>query len=107
MFGKKLGTIFDRPLIPATKAAGSSSGAIVTGGVNGLVGAEIRESTGSAATAWRIRDGSVTGTILCVLGAPTSSTASAYIPDQGIRVLTGTLYAEAISGSAEIVVWYG
>jgi len=108
MFGKKkLGSIFDRPALSASLAAGNSSKAIVSGGANGICGAEVRESTGSAATAWRLRDGTVTGTILCVLGAPSGSTASAYFPPQGVQVLTGIIFAENVSGSGELVVWYG
>lgn len=103
----KVGSIFDRPAFSKAIAAGNTSQALVSTGVNGLCGVSVRESTGSAAVAVRIRDGGSGGAIIAIAGAPSSQVGSAHVPPQGVQVLNGALYLEYVSGSGEVVVWYG
>lgn len=88
-------------------AAVSASRQVLDGDVCELLGWRIVETTGAAAMAFRLHDGSGSaGTLLTVGGAASAGVDSMPISEHGIEVQTGKVYLEVKSGSmAGVLYW--
>lgn len=87
---------------PIVSASGTGSAALTsTDGI--LRGYSVRETAGSpAAASLRLRDGSVSGTILAVVALAASESKAQTLPN--VRVNAG-VYLERVAGSTEVVVY--
>lgn len=85
----------------------TGSRGVLGGDVLALGGWCLRETTGAAAAAVRIHDGSTANNeLLATIGIP-SATSSIVIPrGKGIEVSTGKLFLAVVSGSVEGVLYW-
>jgi hypothetical protein len=99
---------FRRTFITATDdATDTASAATPIGNALALHGWALAETTGSAAAALRIRDGStVAGETLARINLAANESTRDYFGNNGIQVRTGKIFIEIIAGSIEGVLYW-
>jgi len=88
-------------------AAVTASRAVLTSDVHVIAGWALAETTGAAKSQIRLHDGIATNTpLLASISIP--SGGSAFMPPnvRGIRVTTGNVFLEVVSGSTEGVIYW-
>lgn len=93
----------------ATSPAGAvtASRQVLGGDVTELVGWALAETTGLSPAAVRLRDGnSAAGEVLARINLAANESARDTFTTRGIRVFTGRVYLEVVSGSVEGVVYW-
>ena len=79
---------------------------IGSGNFNLIFGWSFTETTGAAAAGVRLHDGSdANGGVLARIPLAAGAGVREMLPEKGIRIQTGRLWLEVISGSVEGVVW--
>lgn len=88
-------------------AVNASRQVLAGGDVEELIGWSLRETTGAAAAEMRLRDGnSAAGEVLAVVGLAANTSSFVFASGRGVRVLTGRVFLEVVSGSVEGVVYW-
>ena len=100
------------PLSPNPSTTSQQLAGVVDGqpvAPTALFGWSAKESTGSAPASFRLRDGTsvsspeLTATISLVAGESDRD----WFGDQSVEVFSGSIYVEIVSGSVELVVYWG
>lgn len=92
---------------PTPAAAVSGSRAINTGDISVLTGYAVAETTGAATAAIRLRDGNnANGEVIARINLVANESVRDFWTPAGVRVFTGHLFLEVLSGSVEGVVYW-
>lgn len=79
---------------------------IAAGNAYEFMGWSIRETTGSATAAFRLRDGDVNGEVIANANLAANESIRDLFAPNGVRVNTGRIYLQVLSGSIEGVVYW-
>ncbi len=87
--------------------AQAASRLILGGDVHAFCGCELTETTGLAAAQVRLLDGSAAGNEV-ILGVKIAQATTFIFPpsDHGVRVYTGRIFLQVVSGSVEGVIYW-
>ena len=92
---------------PTPAAAVAASRAINIGDIAVLCGYAVAETTGTATAAIRLRDGNnANGEVIARVNLVANESVRDFWTPDGVRVFTGHLFLEVVSGSVEGVVYW-
>jgi hypothetical protein len=99
---------YEKTDIGATPAVAVNASRQVLGGdVHSFIGVNVTETTGAAGAQFRLLDGSAVGAMVIHSAQVAQKTTYSYFTsDHGIRVQTGRIFIQIISGSLEGVVYW-
>jgi hypothetical protein len=92
---------------PTPAAAVAASRAINAGDIAVMVGYAVCETTGAASASFRLRDGNnANGEVIARVNLLAGESVRDVLTPRGIRIFTGHLFLEWLSGSIEGVVFW-
>lgn len=99
---------YEKSDIGATPAAAVGASRVINAGdIAVLIGYALAETTGAASAAIRLRDGNLaTGEVIARVDLLANESVRDFWTPHGVRVATGHLFLEVVSGSVEGVVFW-